>query len=105
LIITALGTFSFSPLLSASPYHADGSPKSYWLFLQAWVVFIALSVVYIALITTDRWNRREDDYREKSTLDSLTQLSNRRTFMARCQAELQRLGRNEGADIACIMLD
>jgi diguanylate cyclase (GGDEF)-like protein len=105
LIMEFSGHFRHAPLLAQSPYHADGSPKTFWLVFQCSVVFVSLIIVYIALLATERWGSRENLYREMSTVDGLTRLTNRRSFIERGKSEFLRALRSPSAQLSCIMMD
>lgn len=105
LIMQLSGRFEHAPLFTTTLFHADGSPKNFWLLVQIFVVVIVLGMLSLLLEATGRWEHREAEYRELSIRDSLTQLSNRRTFMNCCEIEWQRCQRKPDDTLSCILLD
>lgn len=99
------GKFRYAPLLTRPPFYPDGSPLPTWLALQVSLVVVLLAILYISIIATKRWGIRENRYREMSTIDGLTRLTNRRTFIERSEKELSRAQRIPSAHMACIMVD
>lgn len=104
-ILGALDAIPHAPLLARPLYRPDGSPVLFWFGLE-WVIALALlALLYIALATTERWSNREDTYRQMSTLDGLTHLTNHRAFIERGEREFRRARRMATEKIACIMVD
>ena len=88
----------------------DGSPyadNSLWPPLHYAKIFMALStfgLAYIAGRCIASWREREQIYRQLSTIDSLTQLSNRGYFFNRGHVEFNHAVRRK-KDLACIIID
>ncbi len=108
LIVVAL-TIQYSlpqaPLFTVSPYEADGSPRTFWLTFQIILVAVTLTFLFIALRATERWGNRERTYREMSTTDGLTHLTNRRALLERAEAEFRLAQQGNDSAFACIMVD
>lgn len=108
VIILALilsGKFRYAPLFSELPIQPSGAPKTFWLVFEFSVVIITLAILYIALISVDRWSNREAYFKLMSTEDGLTRLANRRTFLDRAQIEFARAQRKSDRHLACVLLD
>ncbi|MDP2166617.1 MAG: GGDEF domain-containing protein [Hydrogenophaga sp.] len=103
-VIDFSGQFSPAPLFAAPPLKADGAPVLGWLVVQVAIVVALLAITRISIAAVSRWVEREDLYREMSTIDGLTRLTNRSSFIARGQSELSR-ARRIPADVACVMVD
>lgn len=99
------GGFTHAPLFARLPYQADGSPVMFWFVFQSVLAVTLLLILYIGLVATERWSNREDLYREMSTVDGLTRLTNRRSFIERGESELNRTRRTPTSQLSCIMLD
>ncbi|MDF1781059.1 MAG: GGDEF domain-containing protein [Alcanivoracaceae bacterium] len=102
------GVFKHAPMLERSLFHPDGSPVLGWLIVQVNIAAILSSLIYLCLLAVKRWVEREDLYREMSTIDGLTRLTNRNSFIQRGQEELARVQRQTSVSphaLACIMLD
>ncbi|MGM0563989.1 MAG: GGDEF domain-containing protein [Pseudomonadota bacterium] len=107
-IIDFTGLFAYAPLLEGSPYKPDGSPTLLWLIFRVVLATILSALIYLGLQAVQRWVERENLYREMSTIDGLTRLTNRSSFIKRGDKELERLQRMTGSpasSLACIMLD
>lgn len=97
-----------APLFLLPPLKPDGAPVIGWLVLQVALAAMLLAVSHISLMAIRRWVDREGLYREMSTIDGLTRLTNRRSFIERGQSELARVRRfpiGPGSGFACIMVD
>ncbi|MEH6783100.1 MAG: GGDEF domain-containing protein [Alcanivorax jadensis] len=105
IVMYLSGNFSHAPLFSRPPYQADGSPVMFWFVFESVLAITLLVILYIGLIVTERWSNREDLYREMSTVDGLTRLTNRRYFIERGESEFNRTQRTPTAQLSCIMLD
>ena len=92
-------------MLTALERAADGSPVMFWFVFESVLAITLLVILYIGLIVTERWSNREDLYREMSTVDGLTRLTNRRYFIERGESEFNRTQRTPTAQLSCIMLD
>lgn len=57
------------------------------------------------VIAFKRWGIREDIYRKMSTVDGLTRLTNRSTFIERSERELSSGQQSPSSHISCIMID
>lgn len=99
------GLFRYAPLFVRPPFHADGSPVAMWFLAQVVLALILLAILQIGLVATERWRNRENLFREMSTIDGLTRLTNRRCFIERSESEFVRAQRTAASRIACIMLD
>lgn len=104
-ILAAGHFFPHAPLFASSPLNPDGSPKTYWLVFEMVLVAVTLGILYIGLISTERWGNRESLYREMSSVDGLTRLTNRRSFIERGQTEFNRALHSPSAKLSCIMID
>lgn len=100
--------FRSAPLLTRSLYQPDGSPVIGWLFIEVTVAAILIAILYLCMLVISRWVERENLYREMSSVDGLTRLTNRRRFIERGKDELaraKRLSGNTPTSLGCIMLD
>lgn len=107
-IIDFSGSFKTAPLMERSLFNPDGSPILGWLVVQASTAAILSAIIYLCIHAVSRWVERENLYREMSTIDGLTRLTNRRSFIERGQSELARVQRKtpeSSAALACIMID
>lgn len=98
----------YALLLEKSPIAADGRPMVGWLGLRAAVVIILAPLIYLCILAMKRWVEREGLYQEMSTIDGLTRLSNRNSFIDRGQSEIERVRRQNspaGSPLSCIMID
>jgi diguanylate cyclase (GGDEF)-like protein len=117
LVLPALfvmGVTDFMPnvpyaiLLEKSPILPDGHPVLGWLIVRALIVFILLSLIYLCILAMKRWTERESLYQEMSTIDGLTRLSNRNSFINRGEEEIERAQKQHTSSkspLACIMID
>ncbi|HET8731085.1 MAG TPA: GGDEF domain-containing protein [Moraxellaceae bacterium] len=99
------GIAPYAPLFARLPVHADGSPMVGWLFAQVQLVIVLLAISAISMAAINRWVDRENLYREMSTIDGLTRLTNRRSFIERGHSELARAQRMGPSPVACVMVD
>lgn len=99
------GQFTYAPIFAKSPYKADGSPVWGWFAVQATQVSALLVITYVGIMATKRWVERENLFREMSTIDGLTRLTNRRSFIERSESEFARARRVPISGISCIMID
>ncbi len=99
------GNFAYAPIFAKSPYKADGSPVWGWFAVQVTQVSALLVITYVGIMATKRWVERENLFREMSTIDGLTRLTNRRSFIERSQSEFARARRVPISGISCIMID
>lgn len=98
-------TIAFAPLFINSPYGVESRPFFAWHAVRvAMSLSIFFILFFVTLPTTRRWRDREDLYREMSSTDGLTRLTNRRSFIDRSNAEFSKLKRMPGK-LACIMID
>lgn len=77
-------------------------------FIEVIVAAILIAILYLCMLVISRWVERENLYREMSSVDGLTRLTNRRRFIERGKDELERAKRLSGntpASLGCIMLD
>lgn len=103
-VIDFTGALQTAPLFAAAPLRPDGAPVTGWLAVQVILGAILLAINRISMAAISRWVEREDLYREMSTIDGLTRLTNRSSFIARGQSELSR-ARRVPAHVACVMVD
>ncbi|MDF1764653.1 MAG: GGDEF domain-containing protein, partial [Oleibacter sp.] len=71
------------------------------------VTFLAF-LIYLCILAMKRWVERENLYQEMSTIDGLTRLSNRNSFIHRGQEEIERAQKQLApalSSLACIMID
>lgn len=102
------GQFKFAPLMELPITDATGKPVMGWLIGRAAIAGMLAALIYLCILAVRRWVQRENLYREMSTIDGLTRLSNRNSFIQRGREELARLQRQTSttpASLACIMLD
>jgi diguanylate cyclase len=104
-IVEFSGSFKYAPLFTKPPYNADGSPVFGWLVVQVIQITAMLLITYLGIMTSTRWVERENLFREMSTIDGLTRLTNRRSFIERSQSEFARAQRVPVTGISCIMID
>jgi diguanylate cyclase len=104
-VIDFSGALAPAPLLARSILEADGSPVVGWLVVQVLIAAILLAISHISMSAISRWVEREDLYREMSTIDGLTRLTNRRSFIERGQSELSRARRIATGGVSCVMVD
>ncbi|MDO8267336.1 MAG: GGDEF domain-containing protein [Moraxellaceae bacterium] len=103
-VIDFTGAVQTAPLFAVAPITPDGAPVTGWLAVQVTLGAILLAISRISMAAISRWVEREDLYREMSTIDGLTRLTNRSSFIARGQSELSR-ARRVPAHVACVMVD
>lgn len=104
-VIDFTGALAPAPLFALSPLKPDGSLVIGWLALQVAIAALLLGISYISMAAVSRWIDRENLYREMSTIDGLTRLTNRRSFIERGQNELSRARRIAAGGVCCIMVD
>lgn len=92
-------------LFARPPVREDGSITTGWLAFQVLVAFLLLPIIRITIAVVGRWVERENIYREMSSIDGLTRLSNRRTFIERGQSEIKLAQRTDLGSVACVLLD
>jgi diguanylate cyclase (GGDEF)-like protein len=69
------------------------------------LAIVAVGIGRLAMGAIARWVDRENLYREMSSIDGLTRVSNRRSFLERGESELSRARRFADSPVACIMVD
>lgn len=95
----------YAPLFERLPApQADGRPALVWRVVEFVLVTLAVAVMFINLKVVQRWKAREDIYRQRSDIDELTRLTNRRSFIEEAGKELD-LGKRAQSPTACILLD
>ena len=94
-----------APLFAKMPMQANGGLSPGWLAFQVMIAVILLAITRISIAVISRWLERENLYREMSTIDGLTRLSNRRSFIERGLSEFQRAQRMTLKSVACVMVD
>lgn len=104
-IVESTGVWRYAPLFTRPPYNRDGSAISGWFAVQTIQLAALLLITHIGLMATRRWVERENLYREMSTIDGLTRLTNRRSFIERSHTEFARAKRFTTDGISCIMVD
>lgn len=104
-VVESSGKFSYAPVFAKPPYNVDGSPVSGWFAVQIMQIAALLMITYVGMIATKRWVERENLFREMSTIDGLTRLTNRRSFIERSESEFERARRASLKGISCIMID
>jgi len=105
IVIDLNGTFGHAPIFAKFPVHRDGSPMLGWYIFQLVPLLVILGTTHIGMMATRRWVERENLYREMSTTDGLTRLTNRRSFIERSETEFARAQRIPVTGISCIMID
>lgn len=104
-IAEASGKFKYAPLFAKPPLNPDGSSVPAWLAVQIAQIAALLFLTRIGIMATRRWVERENLFREMSTIDGLTRLTNRRSFIERSESEFARASRIPVTGISCIMID
>lgn len=104
-VLDIAGVAPYAPIFAKPPFNADGSPTLGWLGVQVQLAFILLAISAISMAAIHRWVERENLYREMSTIDGLTRLANRRSFIERGHNELSRAQRVGTSPVACVMVD
>ena len=98
-----MNILSAGALFSGSPY-VDGKLWAPWYYAKIVMGFSAFGVAFIASRCIASWRKRENIFRQLSTIDSLTQLSNRGYFFSRGQVEFSHAARRKKG-LACIIVD
>ena len=104
-VIDFSGVVHPAPLLAKAMTNPDGSLVLGWLLVRVILAAVLLSIMSISISAISRWVERENLYREMSTIDGLTRLTNRRSFIERGQSELSRAQRMGESPVACVMVD
>lgn len=108
VVIDFTGARGHAPLLERSVYQPDGSPVWGWLVIQVGSAAFLTALIYLCIAAVSRWVERENLFREMSTIDGLTRLTNRSHFIKRGEKELARMQRQPSKQpdaLGCIMLD
>lgn len=111
LVMAALdfsSSVEYAPLMEKSLYDAGGKPVTGWLVGRATIAAILSALIYLCILAVRRWVERENLYREMSSIDGLTRLSNRNSLIQRGHEEVARIRRHTTpppAALACIMID
>jgi diguanylate cyclase len=101
-----LGGFAVQAPLFATPLlKPQGAGVTGWIGLQVVIAAVLLAIAYLSILAISRWVERENLYREMSTVDGLTRLTNRRSFIERGQSEFSRAQRMPPGVMACVMAD
>ncbi len=98
----------YAILLEQSPIESTGRPLVGWMILRAIIVLILAALIYLCILAMKRWVERESLYLEMSSIDGLTRLANRNSFINRGQEEIARTRKHVSAfgnSLACIMID
>jgi diguanylate cyclase len=99
------GALAPAPLFARLPIEPSGAPVVGWLAVQVAIAAVILAIGRIGISAVARWIDRENLFREMSTVDGLTRLTNRRSFMERGETELTRARRVPAGGLACIIVD
>lgn len=94
-----------APLLAKPLVGPDGSVVMGLIVIRIVLAAIITAITRLVMAAIARWVDREDLYREMSTIDGLTRLCNRRSFLERGEIELSRARRSGDTPMACVMLD
>jgi len=94
-----------APLFLKPPLQADGNISTPWMVFEIMVAAILLVLIRMTIAVINRWVERENLYREMSSIDGLTRLSNRRSFLERGQSEIRRAQRTSLQSVACVIVD
>lgn len=105
IAIDLSGKFPYAPIFAHYPLNSDGSPVILWYLFQLVPIISVLGMTHIGMMATRRWVERENLFREMSTIDGLTRLTNRRSFIERSESEFARAQRIPVTGISCIMID
>ncbi|MCD6061072.1 MAG: diguanylate cyclase [Moraxellaceae bacterium] len=104
-VIDFSGALPAAPLLAKPMVGPDGQLVLGWLVIRVVLAAILLAISAISMAAINRWVERENLYREMSTIDGLTRLTNRRSFIERGHSELSRAQRTGSGSVACVMVD
>lgn len=104
-VLDFTGVAPYAPLFSRPPLEADGSLTTAWLIFEVMVAAVLLALTRITIAVINRWVERENLYREMSSIDGLTRLTNRRSFIERGQSEIRRAQRTALHNVACVLVD
>lgn len=99
------GKFRYAPVFAKPPYNPDGSSVTAWFAIQVIQISALIVLTRIGIMATRRWVERENLFREMSTVDGLTRLTNRRSFLERSETEFARASRVPETGISCVMMD
>ena len=108
--MVVLAVVEFSHIFPHAPLFAqalpgEGSVATGWLVFEVLMAAILLAITRITIAIVKRWVDRENLYREMSSIDGLTRLSNRRSFIERGQSEILRVQRSPLQSVGCVMVD
>jgi diguanylate cyclase (GGDEF)-like protein len=101
-VIRALPT---APLLAKPLVGPDGSVVMGMIGIRIVLAAVIIAITRLVIAAIVRWVERENLFREMSTIDGLTRLCNRRSFIERGESELSRSRRFGDVPVACIMVD
>ncbi|MFZ5559938.1 MAG: GGDEF domain-containing protein [Pseudomonadota bacterium] len=104
-IVDFAGLAAPAPLFAKTMLRPDGSLVLGWLAVQVALAAVLLALSSISMAAISRWVERENLYREMSTVDGLTRLTNRRCFIERGHSELSRVQRFGDSSVCCVMVD
>jgi diguanylate cyclase (GGDEF)-like protein len=94
-----------APALARPLVDAAGNAVMGLILIRILLAITVLAIARLAIGAVARWVERENLYREMSSVDGLTRLSNRRSFIERGESELSRARRFGDSPVACIMVD
>lgn len=94
-----------APMLAKPLVGPDGYFVTGLVLVRVMICLVAIGIVRLAMGAVARWVERENLYREMSSIDGLTRVSNRRSFLERGESELSRARRFADSPVACIMVD
>jgi diguanylate cyclase (GGDEF)-like protein len=105
VLIDLMQAVRTAPMLAKPLIGTDGHVVLGLVLVRVVVCLVAIGIVRLAMGAIARWVERENLYREMSSIDGLTRVSNRRSFLERGESELSRARRFAGSPVACIMVD
>lgn len=104
-MIDLTGLAEPAPLFATPLLKPQGASVTGWVSLHVVIGAVLLAIGYLSILAISRWVERENLYREMSTVDGLTRLTNRRSFIERGQNEFSRAQRMPPGVMACVMAD
>src|SRR5690606_8368056 len=87
-------SIEYAPLMEQSLYVPVGKPVTGWLAGRATIAGILSALIHLCILAVRRWVERENLYREMSSIDGLTRLSNRNSLIQRGHEEVARIRRH-----------
>lgn len=103
--LSARGYIDYAPILQANGATAGTFPM-FWLRTTLLIYALPHLVLLLSLSAwvIQRWHRREEEVKQLSLVDPLTQISNRRQILMDAERELMR-ARRLGTSLSLVMVD